>query len=101
MAVIYKILTLQEWDNFQKEGVFHGNAMDLQSGFIHCSLEDQYLGIKDKYFKDQKDLVLLSIDAEILPKRAIKIEPNRRKGAKYPHIYSPLTLDSVRAWSWL
>jgi uncharacterized protein (DUF952 family) len=101
MTTIYKILTPHEWEAFQKNGIFEGSAMDLKDGFIHCALDSQYKAIKEKYFKDQRPLVLVEIDTQKLETGSLKIEANRKGGTEYPHLYSALTLNSLLNWSYI
>ena len=63
-------------------------------GFIHCSRIDQVERTLAVHFKDQDDLLLLSIavpkvDAEI------RDEGLYDAGQTFPHIYGPLNLDAV------
>lgn len=72
-----------------------------KSGFVHCAKESQYPKIKDKFFKDQRPLILLLIDVKRLPEGILKIEENRPGGDEYPHLYSPLSLDAIVSWATL
>jgi uncharacterized protein (DUF952 family) len=101
MQFIYKILTPHEWEQFQGETVFLGSLMDLKDGFIHCSQEDQYPAIKEKFFKDQSLVILLQLDTQKLPEGTLKIESNRPGGTEYPHVYGSIPLDAVTSWSTL
>jgi uncharacterized protein (DUF952 family)/uncharacterized SAM-binding protein YcdF (DUF218 family) len=98
MNQIYKILTREEWQKFQKEGVFYGSSLDLKDGFMHCALEDQYPKIREKFLKNQSPVILLSIDPKKLPEGALKIEANKPGGTEYPHLYGSLPLDAVISW---
>ena len=49
-ATAYKILTSDQWAQFQADGVFHGAPVDLADGYIHLSAAEQVQGTLDKHF---------------------------------------------------
>jgi uncharacterized protein (DUF952 family) len=95
MDIIYKILSPFEWEEFQNKTIFYGSELDLKDGFIHCSFENQYLGVIKRYFSDQCPLILLLIHTECLSPGSVKVEANSPGGEKYPHIYGPVPLKAV------
>ncbi len=95
MEIIYKILSIQEWQDFQKNGYFKGSKMDEKDGFIHASFKDQYPAIMDKFFANIRPLVLVKINTKLLEANCLKIEANKPGGNKYPHIYEAIPLESV------
>jgi uncharacterized protein (DUF952 family) len=44
MATVYRILSVDDWQQAQRDGVFRGAAHDLRDGFIHCSSAGQVAG---------------------------------------------------------
>ena len=46
-ATAYKILTADQWAQFQTDGLFHGAPGDLAAGYIHLSAADQLQGTLD------------------------------------------------------
>jgi hypothetical protein len=36
-TTIYKILTIDQWTSFQESGVFAGNPLDVDDGYVHMS----------------------------------------------------------------
>ncbi len=95
MTRVFKVVGREEWAAAEREGIFHGAAIDLKDGYIHLSDADQLLKTVSLYFADRDDLVLVALDAEAFP--AMKWEPSRG-GALFPHLYAALPLDSV-AWT--
>lgn len=93
--MLYKILTPDEWDKFQQDKVFKGSALDVKSGFIHIAFVDQYPPILEKFFKDQRPLILVKVNAKLLKPGTLKIEPNKPGGEKFPHIYGEIPLEAV------
>ena len=93
----YKVLTADQMTALERDGTFAGAPVDLQDGYIHLSTETQLQETLDKHFTGQEGLWLAAIDLEALGD-AVKWEPSRG-GQLFPHIYGPLTLDAVIAYS--
>jgi uncharacterized protein (DUF952 family) len=96
-TIAYKVLTADQLAVLEHEGIFAGAPVDLADGYIHLSTADQLAGTIDKHFAGQSDLQLAAVDLEALGD-AVKWEESRG-GALFPHIYGPLTLDVVIAYS--
>jgi uncharacterized protein (TIGR00369 family) len=94
MTFIYKICPEALWREAERAGVFTGAPVDLSDGYIHFSTAEQMVETAQKHFKDQKDLLLLIIDQNLLGP-ALRYEPSRG-GALFPHLYGPLPLEAVR-----
>lgn len=92
-ATAFKILTADQWAQFEGEGVFHGAPVDLADGYIHLSAIDQLQGTLDKHFAGQAGLVIAEVDLTALG-QAIRWEASRG-GALFPHCYAPLPLSAV------
>jgi uncharacterized protein (DUF952 family) len=95
MSKIYKILPRSEWDAARAAGSFAGSAVDLADGFIHFSGQDTAQRTAALYFKDQADLMLLTVEADHLGE-ALKWEASRG-GALFPHLFRALGVDEVQA----
>ncbi len=93
-ATAYKILTADQWAQFQAAGMFHGAPVDLADGYIHLSAADQLQGTLDKHFAGQAGLVIAEVDLTILGDM-VKWEVSRG-GALFPHIYGTLPIAAVR-----
>jgi uncharacterized protein (DUF952 family) len=89
----YKILTADQWAQFQAEGVFTGASVDLADGYIHLSTTDQLADTLAKYFAGQSGLVIATIDLAHLGD-ALKWEVSRG-GALFPHYYGALPMAAV------
>ena len=92
-AIAYKILTADQWAQFQTEGVFLGAPVDLADGYIHLSAADQLQGTLDKHFAGQSGLVIAEVDLFALG-ATVKWEVSRGN-ALFPHIYGPLPMAAV------
>jgi uncharacterized protein (DUF952 family) len=91
----YKVLTADQWAQFERDGIFHGAPVDLADGYIHLSTEDQLQGTLEKHFAGQADLIIAEIDLAAFGD-TLKWEVSRG-GALFPHLYAPLPLSAVRA----
>ena len=92
VALIYKILSVADWEAAQRAGRFEGSADDRRDGFIHFSDGEQAVGTARKHFAGQSDLMLLAVD----PARLADLRWERsRDDALFPHLYGPLELDAV------
>jgi uncharacterized protein (DUF952 family) len=90
--LIYKILSVADWEAAKQAGRFEGSADDRRDGFIHFSDRATVIGTARKYFASQADLVLLAVD----PTRLADLRWERsRDDALFPHLYGPLELDAV------
>ena len=89
---IYKICTKAEWLLAKKEGKFLGSKKDIEDGFIHFSNKDQLKGTLNKYFLNQKDLVLLKVEALNLNNL---IYEQASDGNMFPHLYAHLDISHV------
>ena len=92
MALIYKILTSDQWRAFEVDGVFDGAPVVRADGYIHFSTRAQAAGTAAKHFAGQRGLILAAVEADGLD--ALKWEPSRG-GALFPHLYAALPLTKV------
>jgi uncharacterized protein (DUF952 family) len=92
-ALVYKILTREQWAQAQAQGLFAGAPVDLADGYIHFSTAAQVAETAARHFAAESDLVLLAVDADRLG-AALKWEP-ARGGQLFPHLYRPLRLADV------
>jgi uncharacterized protein (DUF952 family) len=90
--LIYKILSVGDWEAARRAGRFDGSADDLRDGFIHFSDGEQVIGTARKYFAGQSDLVLLAVHPAMLAD--LRWERSR-DDALFPHLYGPLELEAV------
>jgi uncharacterized protein (DUF952 family) len=91
-GMIYKILSVADWEAAQPTGRFEGSADDRRDGFIHFSDRGQVVGTAAKYFAGQSGLMLLTVH----PGRLADLRWERsRDDALFPHLYGPLELDAI------
>ena len=95
MTTAYKILTADQWAQFQSDGIFTGAPVDLADGYIHMSTAEQLGETLAKHFAGQSGLVIATIDLSQLGD-ALKWEVSRG-GALFPHYYGALPMAAIRA----
>jgi uncharacterized protein (DUF952 family) len=93
MTTIYKICSVQLWQEAQRAGRFRGAPLDLRDGFIHFSSAAQVAETAARHFSGATDQVLVAVDGALLGE-ALKWEPSRG-GDLFPHLYAALGLDAV------
>ena len=97
MTPAYKILAASEWAAVPPDGAWDGSDVDRADGFIHLSTEDQLHETASKHYAGRDGLMILTLDADYPPLKAlIRWEPSRG-GALFPHIYGDLRAEWVLA----
>jgi uncharacterized protein (DUF952 family) len=92
-ATAFKILTAEQWAQFEADGIFLGAPVDLADGYIHLSAAGQLQGTLDKHFAGQTGLVIAEVNLASLGD-TVKWEVSRGD-ALFPHIYGPLPISAV------
>lgn len=93
----YKVLTGEEMATLERDGRFDGAPVDLADGYIHLSTADQLTETVDKHFAGLPDLHVAAVDLGSFGE-ALKWEESRG-GQLFPHLYGPLLLETVVAYS--
>ena len=95
--MIFKILSLPQWETLQATHAFAGSLDDKRDGFVHLSTGAQIQGTLDKHYSFAKtggdDLILAAFDPSALGK-GLKYEVSRG-GDKFPHLYAALPLAAL------
>ena len=92
VKTIYRLMTSKEWEDAWAEGVYRGSATDRRDGFIHLSTASQIAETARKHYSGIPDLVLLSIDVEMIE----KLQPPEAEGAGSTLPSSPLVREGER-----
>ncbi len=90
---IYHITDQTSWAKALRQGFYEHPSLKLE-GFIHCSEHSQLLGVVNRYFQKQKDLLVLDIDVSEL-EAPLRFENTIGGFELFPHAYGPLNLDAV------
>ena len=92
-TIIYHITSRAEWQAAQKEGLYTSPSLAVE-GFIHCSTQKQVITVAESYYKGKTDLLLLCKNQDLI-KAQVRYDDSHNNGELFPHIYGPLTLNSV------
>ena len=55
ISSVFRIVTNDEYNKFKNSGLYEGNCIDKESGFIHLSNKNQLHGSIKKYFADEEE----------------------------------------------
>ncbi len=91
--MIYRVLTKEEWQNAQQQDFYTTDSLATE-GFIHCSGKEQVSGVLERFFPNQRELLLIHIDENKLT-APVKYELALTVNEEFPHIYGILNLDAV------
>ena len=92
LKYIYKIIDKNDWYKARISGSYSGSSKDIEDGYIHFSGEDQVLGTLNKYYKNEKNLVLLKVETLNLDHL---LWEQASDGNMFPHLYSPLNIKYI------
>jgi uncharacterized protein (DUF952 family) len=95
---IFHVALRSDWEAAERSGAYtvstRGRTL-AEEGFIHASRGDQWQGVRDRYYADVDDpLVLLVIDTDRLRSPVVEEVPDGASET-FPHIYGPLNPDAV------
>ena len=95
---IYHVALASDWEQAQRDGAYAVSTRGVtlaEEGFIHASREDQWPGIRSRYYADVTEpLVLLVVETERLTSRVVEEQPPGVDDT-YPHVYGPIDLPAV------
>jgi uncharacterized protein (DUF952 family) len=95
---IYHLALSGDWDAAQAAGEYAVSTLGLtlaEVGFIHASRSDQWAGVRERFYADvDQPLLLLVIDPDRLVAE-LREEAVPGLAETYPHIYGPVNLDAV------
>ena len=95
---IYRVVSLEDWNQTQKLGCVPRCGADDRDGFVHLSTEETMLETANLYFETSEQPLILEIDPKVLGEDLKWEEVESRGGAEFPHLYSDgIPLQAVRA----
>ncbi len=93
MALIYHITTADAWEKAARQWFYETESLHTE-GFIHCTHAHQTALVLQKFFKDVKNVVILTIDTSKLD--ALLIDDwSESFQDHFPHIYGYLYPEAV------
>lgn len=99
MATIFHLALASDWAAAQDAGAYttstRGRTLP-EEGFIHCSRGDQWPTVRERFYADVAEpLLLLQIDTDRLDVPVV-VEPGEPGSSEtFPHVYGPIPLDAV------
>ena len=90
---VYKILTINEWEDFKNFFFFYGTELDKSSKFIHLSSLSQLSETISLYFLEYNKVVILELET-ISIKEGLKWELSRNNEF-FPHYHGTLDIKLI------
>ncbi len=99
MATIFHLAFASDWASAQESGAYtmstRGRTL-AEEGFIHCSRGNQWPLIRDRFYGDVTEpLLLLQIDTDRLDVPVLDEPGEPGSQETFPHVYGPIALDAV------
>lgn len=89
---IYHIVKPEVWENYKNESEYEAESLTTE-GFIHCSFAEQLEGVLQRYYANEKKVLILTIEPEKLASELVN-EPSTNNEI-YPHIYGKINRDAI------
>ena len=91
--MIYHIADKISWESALSTG-WYQHATLGKEGFIHACRYEQIASVRDRYYKDHSNILLLHIDETLLICH-IKYELSPSVNEDFPHVYGPINIEAV------
>lgn len=93
--LIYHITTPAQWQQFAALPFYEAPSLQTE-GFIHASKAVQVEETANRYYKNETEILLLTINVSLLAIPLLYEEaPNRKE--EFPHLYGKLNKDAIVA----
>jgi uncharacterized protein (DUF952 family) len=95
---LFHLALRRDWEAAQQAGEYQVSTRGrtlAEEGFLHASYAHQWQGVRDAYYADVTEpLVLLDVDPDMLDVPLVVERPEGADDA-FPHIYGPLPVTAV------
>lgn len=95
---IFHLALASEWQAAQQTGSYTTSTLGrslAEEGFIHASRGDQWQGVRERFYSDVTEpLVLLVIETDRLTSPVVEETP-ANAAETFPHIYGPIDATAV------
>ena len=95
---VFHLALASDWAAAQADGDYRVSTLGVsleQEGFLHAAFAHQWEGVRERYYTDVVDpLVLLEIDPDLLDVPLV-VETPEGSDEAFPHIYGPLPVAAV------
>ena len=99
MATIFHLALASEWAAAEESGAYTTSTLGrslAEEGFIHASRADQWTAVRDRFYADVTEpLVLLELDTDLLDVPVVEEPPAPGVEETFPHIYGRLPASAV------
>ena len=96
MDRIFHLATAADWEAARSSGAYTTSTRGVtlaEEGFIHASRADQWQGVRDRFYADVTEpLVLLVVDTDRLDVPVVEEQVGEET---YPHVYGPIPPSAV------
>src|SRR5271156_3726394 len=96
--MIVHIVKRGEWELAVSRGTYAPDSLRTE-GFIHCSTPAQMIDTANRFYRGQRDLVVLFIDESRLTAElkyeAPAMPHDEAAGDLFPHLYGELNVEAV------
>jgi glutathione S-transferase len=96
---LFHLAEADQWALAQESGAYRRSTLGLSLedvGFIHLSTDEQWPGVLGRYYTGHTgDLVLLSIDPDLLDAELRWEAPHPGASELFPHLFGPLPVAAV------
>lgn len=90
--LIYHIVLPESWEKFKDQTFYEHESLEKE-GFIHCSYRNQLDDVLERYYKDEKRVLILHISPARLTSDLIA--ERSTGGEVYPHIYGKINQTAI------
>lgn len=90
--LIYHIVLPEIWESFREKTFYEAASLQTEN-FIHCSYPNQLEAVLERYYKDEKRVLILSLDPDLLTSELVA-EPSTG-GEIYPHVYGQINKTAI------
>jgi chorismate synthase len=91
----YHVTKKANWEKALQDGFYTAPSLESE-GFIHNSKAGQVAGVLERYYKNETNLVKLTIDPSKL-KSELKYELAPSVNEWFPHVFGPINIEAVVA----
>ena len=95
---LFHLAVRRDWEAAQEAGEYRVSTRGrtlAEEGFLHASYAHQWQGVRDAYYADVTEpLVLLEVDPALLDVPVVEEVPAGGDEA-FPHVYGPLPVAAV------
>lgn len=99
MSTIFHLALASDWAAAQRSGAYTTSTLGrtlAEEGFIHASRADQWTGVRERFYAEVTEpLVLLHIDTDRLDVPVVEEPPAPGVEETFPHIYGRLPVTAV------